>query len=269
MAAHWLTLIKLLLAQLLSAQASRLDELRDKQPRLSPTELMQLIVANNPSDKFSSYHRYTSLYGRHLVSYIMNAHSKGKNVKLFEIGLGCDMRYFQGMGASYQVWRDLLRTEKGGGDEIWGADNNASCAAAALNSGSDAVHVVVGDQANITTLQQWVQQTGSDHKRGRPFDVIIDDGGHGNHQIFHSLQHLFSTALAPGGLYFIEDLHVGRLDDWSDPTGRNIIMIDVIKDWIEQLVLGKALIRGQKFKWPLLAGLKGIECVHHACVLLK
>ena len=96
--------------------------------------------------------------------------------------------------------------------------------------------LLVGDQANITTLSEWIVKSQVAKKK---FDIIVDDGGHGNTQIFNSFQSLFPSALAPGGLYFIEDLHVGRETDWKDATNQGIIMIDVIKDYIEQLVMGK------------------------------
>lgn len=40
----------------------------------------------------------------------------------------------------------------------------------------------------------------------------------------------------PGGYYFIEDLQVSRRKDKED-TGGQFIMNDVLKDWIEQLLI--------------------------------
>lgn len=67
---------------------------------------------------------------------------------------------------------------------------------------------VTGDQANQATLEKWLETT----KGG--FDVILDDGGHTNPQIWNSFQFLFYKALKPGGIYFIEDIHVGRTGAW-------------------------------------------------------
>lgn len=70
------------------------------------------------------------------------------------------------------------------------------------------IRVVTGDQSDVPTLHEWINQTGGN------FDVIIDDGGHANHHIYNSFQVLFFKALKPGGAYFIEDLQVTRWADW-------------------------------------------------------
>ena len=66
------------------------------------------------------------------------------------------------------------------------------------------INTLVGDTARTTDLERWVQESGGQ------FDVILDDGGHKNHEIFGTLEVLYNKALLPGGYYFIEDLHVGR-----------------------------------------------------------
>jgi len=38
---------------------------------------------------------------------------------------------------------------------------------------------------------------------GKKFDIIIDDGGHENHQIYNSLEFLFPEALAPGKGHYV------------------------------------------------------------------
>jgi hypothetical protein len=62
------------------------------------------------------------------------------------------------------------------------------------------VTAFVGSQSNVTFLKDTVMAA-------RPFDVIIDDGGHTDNQMLTSLfELLYGGALRPGGLYFVEDL---------------------------------------------------------------
>jgi hypothetical protein len=42
--------------------------------------------------------------------------------------------------------------------------------------------------------------------------------------------------IQPGGLYFIEDMQVGRDARYENSNGL-FVMTDVIKDWIEQLII--------------------------------
>lgn len=76
------------------------------------------------------------------------------------------------------------------------------------------INTVVGDQLNRDDIHRWVRETGGN------FSVIIDDGGHGNDMIYNTFDIMFQDALAPGGLYFIEDLcfsrYPGRL--WVKPS---------------------------------------------------
>lgn len=45
------------------------------------------------------------------------------------------------------------------------------------------------------TLESWVSMTGGG------FDLVVDDGGHTNMQLYNSFAVLFEKALKPGGLY--------------------------------------------------------------------
>ena len=46
------------------------------------------------------------------------------------------------------------------------------------------INVLIGDQGNTKVLDEWIE------KSGRNFDVIIDDGGHKNCQIWSSFMKL-------------------------------------------------------------------------------
>ena len=79
---------------------------------------------------------------------------------------------------------------------------------------------LIGDQGNQTTLKQWIDAS---HAESTKFDVIIDDGGHENAQIYESFNALFGPALVDGGLYFIEDMHVGRFADWRGALTHDLL----------------------------------------------
>ena len=67
---------------------------------------------------------------------------------------------------------------------------------------------------------------------GGGFDAIIDDGGHRNDQIKTSFDELW-PALLPGGVYFVEDLHVSR----ASPHGSSgFTVVDRLHSWSEQLL---------------------------------
>ncbi len=84
---------------------------------------------------------------------------------------------------------------------------------------------ILGDQGDKATVESWVEKSGGN------FHVIIDDGGHENHQIKTSFDILFEKALLPGGLYFLEDLQVGRIKTWGvgDDTGP---ISDIIQSYV-------------------------------------
>lgn len=128
------------------------------------------------------------------------------------------------------------------------------------------INMLVGDQSNYKHLHGWIQESGGQ------FDVIIDDGVHSNEHIYNSLVILFQHALLPGGLYVIEDLYGTRK---ASRKPKNNSVIDVLKDWVEQLLTWPAQGREQdaavayKPKYRLMPRIKSIEFFSVACVLIK
>jgi len=217
------------------------------------------------TDKVTS-HWYETLYSKYFENRQMDA------LKLFEIGLGCNMAY--GPGRSALLWRKFFPNA-----EIWFAEYDKECLTKHTAHLHDLkVNAVAGDQADIETLRSWIQKTGG------AFDFIIDDGGHTSMQMFNSFIELFDKALAPGGTYFIEDILASRMKEFIDGDKQHI-MIEVIKDWIEGLVMDpfaewgitpeqflERQSRGPahyKPKWPLPAGIKTIECAKGICAITK
>ena len=232
-------------------------------------ELFHELARSLPSpltDKCGE-HQYAEMYGSYFVPYLRRQrHLLKKGIKFLEIGLGCNMGYREGAIASVQLWQSILNDQ----DEYWEAEYKEECVKELQEKGKlTGVNIVTGDQGNVTVLQRWIQETGGH------FDVIIDDGGHHNNHIYESFMNLWPI-VKPGGLYFIEDMQVGRHPDFSDLSGRGIIMIDYIKAWIEQIVISSW---GDHPDWgvspeilktkKIPPGIRFITCIRDACVIGK
>jgi hypothetical protein len=199
------------------------------------------------TDKVTT-HSYETMYGNYLLAYLQQAKDNGK---LFEIGLGCDMNY--GPGASVALWKKLFPNAV-----LWEAEYNAPCVKHAEEQGMlQGVHTVTGDQGDEKTVQDWAATVGS------KFDAVIDDGGHQNKQIRTSFETLWPH-VKPGGLYFIEDLQVGRDKSYWQETDNDPVMADRIKAWVEQL-----LTKSKRSDLPLPEGVETIFCQAEACMLRK
>jgi hypothetical protein len=204
---------------------------------------------------------YELLYG----IFLMPLRALGSRLRLLEIGLGCDMSY--GPGASAVLKRAMLPEA-----HMWEAELDGACVQKHTQELRQLkITPLVGDQGNRTVLDGWVATIGGQ------LDVIIDDGAHTNTAILASFNALWPR-LANGGLYFLEDLNVGRLARW-DPTGGEYVMADILQAWQEQLVVFRgwggannaATRRANevKRKHPLPCGVKFIYCQEAACVIGK
>jgi hypothetical protein len=163
-------------------------------------------------------HDYQVMYGQLLLPhYLFNP-----NMKMLEIGLGCDMGY--GPGASVKLWEELFPQA-----EKWEAEYNAACVEKHVETGKlDGGYVLVGDQGDPATLDSWIEKT-----HGANFDIVIDDGGHQQCQIWTTFQKLWPR-LHSGGIYFIEDLHVSRRDMYNEASSpiceKGFNVVDQMKD---------------------------------------
>ena len=173
-------------------------------------------------------HAYNLMYGMFLHPL------RHKSLKMLEIGLGCGMTY--GAGASAHLWRTLLPEA-----ELWEAEIAEKCVEQHRRKlEQQGIHPLIGSARDPATLQHWMNISG-----GR-FDVIIDDGGHTNLDITTAFDHLWGH-LQPGGLYFVEDLQVGRrefrtyrkgtrrqFEVGSEDTNGERVFADLVASWIEQ-----------------------------------
>lgn len=204
-------------------------------------------IEGAPTDKVS-WHHYEHLYGLYLAPLSRS----GIPVKMLEIGLGCGKHE----AAGSKMWANLFPPPS----KVWEAEFDAKCVETWRKEGKLAhlAGVVTGDQADKAVVEGWVKETGGN------FDIIVDDGGHTNMQIFNTFEVLFNQALKPGGLYFVEDLLVSRMPGYEDSRGEKV-MVEVLKDWAEQLTSLKQPI----FKHKIPRNIKSIHFGHSIAVIIK
>jgi hypothetical protein len=204
------------------------------------------------TDKVTT-HAYHRIYGTFLLPF----YEAKPNMKFLEIGLGCDMGY--GPGASVKLWKQLFPKA-----ELWEGEFNAECVEKSKQNGQlDGIHTLTGDQETNAVLDQWIEQSNGGH-----FDIIIDDGGHHNCQIYNSFMKLWPV-LNPHGFYFIEDLQASKWEGYStdvDTRCNGAIMVHVVKDWIEQLMDGPNKVSS---KYPLPTQTAFVHCQEEMCVIAK
>ena len=137
------------------------------------------------SDKWS---QFLPIYDIELQSVT----TRGRPVRLLEIGVQ--------NGGSLQVWHKYLPK----GSQIYGIDIDERCRRLTF---PPAVKVLIGDAGNRDRLDELLDE--------EEFDIIIDDGSHQSSDVIEAFQALLPR-LAPGGKYFVEDLHASY---WSSHGG--------------------------------------------------
>ena len=259
---HHITMARLLLLCLFFMNTAAKDVSLTIEKKNSNT-FLEIAKASSTNGDFTdkiTTHTYQTMYGMFLVPLARDAKHNHQKLKFLEIGLGCHMTY--GPGKSVYLWRKLL----GDTAEIWEGEYDAGCAAKLEETGAlKGINLVIGDQGNSTTVNEWIVKTGGN------FNVIVDDGGHKNGQIKTSFDILFEKALSPGGLYFIEDLQVGRNAEFhSDGVP---VMADIIQSYIDQLLIPSSYLTEkalqQRKLHPIPKDIKWILCQHEACVIAK
>jgi len=167
-------------------------------------DLLLDLALKSETDKVSS-HRYDLLFTRYLSSI------RCRKIRLLEIGLGCG---YDKEGASVRFWSSFFPDA-----DIHWIEYDAECVKR-FQLKYPQYHFYHGDQSNASRLKEIIDDVNNQlkskgeyyHDDGinegmiRPFDIIIDDGGHSDKQQIVSLETLF-PALKYGGYYFLEDLH--------------------------------------------------------------
>ena len=137
---------------------------------------LEEISLNYKSDKGNTYHGYLDIYEKYFSKH-------RNNLKNFlEIGLW--------EGESIKMWREYFTIGNLVGADILDLSH--------INLPNTQIKIC--DQSDRNQLQQLINSTFNE------FDVIIDDGGHWQHQQQITLGFLFPY-LTSGGTFVIEDLH--------------------------------------------------------------
>lgn len=122
---------------------------------------------------------------------------RSQPIRMLEIGVD--------RGGSMQMWRRYLHPES----IIVGIDINP--AAQQFDDPSQQLHVRIGDQQDVSFLQDVVTEFG-------PFDVILDDGSHMTSHMVQAFRYLFPRGLASGGAYMVEDIGTNYQRPWRDSS---------------------------------------------------
>merc|ERR1712083_285793 len=160
-----------------------------------------------------------------------------------------------GPGASTALWKKLFPKA-----DLWEAEVDAACVEKHKNDLLKDINVLTGDQGSDAVLDSWIQTSGGN------FDVVIDEGGHQNCQIWHSFLKLWPT-VKPRGLYFIEDLQVGKWASYSkfttDACDKDLIVTEKLKERVD------VMIYDEQKKEFAKSDIEFIFCQHEACVVGK
>nr|CAD2181002.1 unnamed protein product [Meloidogyne enterolobii] len=142
----------------------------------------QMALAGG-TDKSENGHNYTGIYYRYFGPI------RHRQLKFLEIGIYT--------GASVKMWESYFPNA-----ELHFIDVTDQY----LTYRSNRSKYHFFDQSNEQKLQEFAMEIGV------KFDIIIDDGGHGNDQIIKSFEALFPFLNENGGIYVIEDLHTAYWD---------------------------------------------------------
>ena len=159
---------------------------------------LEEISLGYKSDKGSVYHGYLDIYEKYFSRH------RNKLNTFLEIGLW--------EGESIRMWRDYFPT-----GNLVGAD--------ILDLSHIKLHntqILICDQSDRFQLKDLVNSTFSE------FDIIIDDGGHWQHQQQITLGYMFPY-LASGGTFVIEDLHTAGNPAYTRPG--DVDTLSILHGW--------------------------------------
>lgn len=159
---------------------------------------LEEISLKYESDKGNVYHGYLSIYEKYFSKYRNNLNN------FLEIGLW--------KGDSIKMWREYFTT-----GNLVGADILDLSHIQLPNT-----QIKFCDQADRIQLQKLIDETFNE------FDIIIDDGGHWQHQQQITLGFIFPY-LRSRGTFVIEDLHTANNPSYTRPG--DISTLEILQNW--------------------------------------
>jgi len=159
---------------------------------------LEEISLNYKSDKGNIYHGYLDIYEKYFSKHRSNLNN------FLEIGLW--------EGESIRMWREYFPI-----GNLVGADILDLSHVQLPNT-----QIKICDQSDRDQLQQLINSTFDE------FDIIIDDGGHWQHQQQITLGFLFPY-LKSGGTFVIEDLHTAGNPAYTRPG--DVDTLEILHTW--------------------------------------
>jgi hypothetical protein len=159
---------------------------------------LEEISQQYKSDKGAVYHNYLEIYEKYFSKYRDNLEN------FLEIGLW--------QGDSIRMWRDYFPSGNLVGADILDLSH--------INLPNTQIHIC--DQSDRSQLKNLVSKTFN------KFDIIIDDGGHWQHQQQITLGYMFPY-LKSGGIFVIEDLHTANNYSYTRPG--DVATLEILHEW--------------------------------------
>lgn len=218
-------------------------------------QYMDELAQKSGADKGSQFHDYTRIYSNYFKEL------KNDNITFLEIGIY--------KGSSVKLWEAYFPNA-----ELHFIDINPNYVE--YHSARSHYHFI--DQENIAAMKQFAKDI------DKPFDIIIDDGGHTMKQQINSFIALFPH-LKSGGMYIIEDLHTSYWKEFggggtkSKPKAGAGTTIAYLKEKIDDLnsigaMSGRAnfyalpqSIEKKLNKWQL--GIRSMHFYDSVCIIIK
>lgn len=159
---------------------------------------LEQISSNYKSDKGEVYHGYLNIYEKYFSKYRTSLNN------FLEIGLW--------EGESIKMWREYFETGNLVGADILDLSH--------IKLHNTQIHIC--DQSDRSQLKRLVDNTFNQ------FDIIIDDGGHWQHQQQITLGFMFPY-LTSGGVLVIEDLHTANNPAYTIPG--DVATLEILHNW--------------------------------------
>ncbi len=179
------------------------------------TEIYSLFLSSkNYSSKYKKYFKiYEDLFKRF----------KNKDVTFIEIGVQD--------GGSLKVWQEFF----GPNSKIIGIDLNPKC----KKFENENIKIYIGSQSSRTFWVKLFNELGK-------VDIIIDDGGHTNHQQIITAINCIPN-IKDGGILVTEDVHTSYLKRFNNPSKYSFI--NFVKKTIDDI--NSLFPEIKKFKFSL------------------